>query len=153
MTREELGAHTRAYLHFMMRAHWLTQWLTKALQAWHTTMRGLRFRLKHSVARASVALKEQLARLLLQLHSYAHSYLPILSLHGQLYAVYTRQVRTIGGATLHHMAMAHQKYLNLAAMVTHYMRVHNQWLRMACQRVEETCLASFCKVSRDFWGE
>ena len=82
-----------------------------------------------------VAVKEQLAHPLLHLHSYAHSYLPTLSLHGQLYEV------------------AHQKYLNWAAIVTHYMRAHNQWLRMACQRVEEIYLASFRKVSRDFWGE
>ena len=47
--------------------------------------------------------------------------------------MYTWQVRTIGGATLHHMAMAHQRYLNWAAMVIHYMRAHGQLLRMACQ--------------------
>ena len=46
-------------------------------------------------------------RPLLQLHSYAHSYLPILSLHGQRYEVCTGPVRTIGGSTLHHVAMAH----------------------------------------------
>ena len=116
-------------------------------------MLGLRFWCRHSVARASMALREQLACPLLQLHSYAHSYLPILSLHGQSYEVYTKQVQTIGGATLHHVVMAHQKYLNWAAMVTHYMHAHNKWLRMACQRVEEIYLASFRKVSRDFWGE
>ena len=49
--------------------------------------------------------------------------------------------------------MAHQKYLNWAAMVTHYMRAHNQWLHIACQRVEEIYLASFCKVTRNFWGQ
>ena len=74
------------------------------------------------MAHASLAMREQLAHTLLQLHSYAHSYLPTLSLHGQLYEVYTRQVHTIGGTTLHHMAMAHQRYLNWAAMVAHYMR-------------------------------
>ena len=68
--------------------------------------------LRYSVARASVILKAQMARPLLQLHSYAHLYLPTLSLHGQLFEVHTRQVRTIGGATLHHVAMAHQKYSN-----------------------------------------
>ena len=62
-------------------------------------------------------------------------------------------MRTIGGATLHHVAMAPQKYLNWAAMVTHYMRAHSQWLCMACQRVEEIYLAAFRKVSYDFWGE
>ena len=129
-TRQDLAADTRAHLQFTMRARRLTQWLTKTLQAWHTTMLGLRFWFRHSVA-----MKEQLAHPLLQLHSYAHSYLPTLSLHGQLYEV------------------AHQKYLNWAAIVTHYMRAHNQWLRMACQRVEEIYLASFRKVSRDFWGE
>ena len=77
------------------------------------------------VARASVASKTQLARPLLQLHSYAHSYLPTLSLHGQLFEVYTKQVWTVSGATLHHVAMAHQKYFNWATMVTHHMRAHN----------------------------
>ena len=105
------------------------------------------------MARASVALKEQLASPLVQLHSYAHSYLCTFSLHGQLYEVCSRQVRTIGGATLHHVVIAHQKDLNWIAMVTHYMRAHNQWLHMACQRVEEICLASFRKASHDFLGE
>ena len=91
--------------------------------------------LKVQLARP-LALKEQLARPLLHLHSYAHSYTPAptVSLHGQLYEVYTRQVQTISGATLHLVAMAHQNYLNWAAMVTHCMRAHNQWLQMACQR-------------------
>ena len=75
-------------------------------------MLALRFWFRHSVAWASVALKTQLAHPLLQLHSYAHSYLPVLFLHGQLFEVYARQVRTISGATLHHVTMAHQKYLN-----------------------------------------
>ena len=66
----------------------------------------------HSVARASVALKTKLAHPLLQLHSYAHSYLPVLLLHGKPFEVHAAQVRTISGATLHHVVMAHQKYLN-----------------------------------------
>ena len=32
------------------------------------------------------------------------------------------------------------------------MRANNQWLRMACQGVEEVYPASFRKVSRQFWG-
>ena len=56
-------------------------------------------------------------------------------------------------ATLHHVAIAHQNYLNWAAMVSHYMRAHNPWGLMACQKVEEIYLASFRKVSCDFWGE
>ena len=59
----------------------------------------------------------------------------------------------MSGATLHHVAMAHHKYLNRATMVTHYMRMHNQWLRMACQGVEEAYLASFRRVSQNFWGD
>ena len=114
---------------------------------------AFRFWFQHSVARGCVALKTELAHPLLQLHSYAHSYLPVLSLHGQLFEVYAWQVRAISGATQHHVAMAHQKYLNWATMVTHYMRAHNQWLRMACQGVEEAYLASFCKVSRNFLGD
>ena len=39
-------------------------------------------------------------------------YLPVLLLHGKLFEIYARQVRTIGGATLHHVTMAHQKCLN-----------------------------------------
>ena len=115
-------------------------------------MLALCFWFRHSVARASVALKTQLARPLLKLRSYAHSYLPVLLLHGQPFEIYARQVRTISGATLHHVAMAHQKYLNWASMVAHYMRAHNQWLRMACQGAEEAYLASFCRISRNFLG-
>ena len=147
--RQDLATHTRAHFHFTTRASRLTQWLKKTL---HTTMLALRFWFRHSVAQASVALKTQLAHPLLQLHSYAHLYLPVLFLHGQLFEVYARQVRTISGATLHHVAMAHQKYLNWGTMVTHYMRAHNQWLRMACQGVEEAYVASFRKVSRELWG-
>ena len=110
-------------------------------------MLALHFWFWHSVAQASVALKTTLAYPLLQLQSYAHSYLPVLLLQGQLFEVYARQVRTISGATLHHVAMAQQKYLNWATMVTHYMHAHNQWLRMACQGVEEAHLASFRRVS------
>ena len=82
---------------------------TKTRHAWRTTMLGLCFWFRHSVAWAPVALEAQMAHLLLQLHSYAHSYLPTFSLHGQVFEVYTGQVQTIGGATLHHEAMAHQK--------------------------------------------
>ena len=38
-------------------------------------------------------------------------------------------------------------------MVAHCMRAHNPWLHMACQRVEETFLASFHKVSRMFFKD
>ena len=151
--RQDLATHTKAHFHLTMRACRFTQWLIKTPHAWRTTMLGPCFWLRHSVAWASVALKTQLARPLLQLHSYAHSYLHTPSLHGQLFEVYTRQVRTTSGATLHHVAMAHQKYLNWATMVTQYMCAHNQWLRMACQEAEEAYLASFRKVSRSFWGE
>ena len=89
---------------------------------------------------------------MLRLHSYAHSYLPTLSLHVQLCAVYTRQVQTIGGAILHHLATAHQRYINWATMVVYSMRAHNQWLHMACQGVEQVYFASFQKVSRGLWG-
>ena len=38
-------------------------------------------------------------------------------------------------------------------MVAHYMRAHNQWLCMACQGVEEAYLASFRRVSQNFWRD
>ena len=98
----------------------------------------------------SLAMREQLAHPLLQLHSYAHSYLPTLSLHGQLYEVYTWQFRTIGLAPY---GNGPPIYLNWAAMMTLYMRTHGQWLRMAYQGVEEVYLASFRKTSREFWRE
>ena len=67
------------------------------------------------MARTSLAMREQLAHTLLQLHFYAHSYLPTASLHGPLYEVYTRQVLTIGGATMHRMAIAPPKILKLGS--------------------------------------
>ena len=151
--RQALATHARAHAHLTTWANRLTRWLKKTLQAWHTTMLAPRFWFRHSVAGTFVALKTQLAHPLLTLHSYAHSYLPVLLLHGQLFEIYARQVRIISGATLHHVAMAHQKYLNWASMVAHYMRAHNQWLHMACQGVEEAYLASFRRVSRNFWGD
>ena len=102
-TRQDLAGHTRTHFHLTMGAHRLNQWLTKMLNAWRIAMLGFQFWFRHSVARTSFARREQLAHPLLQLHSYAHSYLPTLSLHGQLYEVYTRQVRTIGGATPHRL--------------------------------------------------
>ena len=64
-------------------------------QCRRTTMLGMNFCFWHSVARASLLMDEQVATSLLRLHSYAHSYLPTLSLHAQLCAIYTRQVQTI----------------------------------------------------------
>ena len=77
------------------------------------------------MVRTSVATMEQIVHVLLQLPSYAQSYLLTLSLHGQLYGVYTQQVQSIGGATLHPMAMAHQRNLNWAAMVVYCMQAHS----------------------------
>ena len=116
--RQDLATHGRAQSHITTWANRLTHWLRKTLQAWHTTVLALCFWFRHSVARASVALKTQLAHPLLKLHSYAHSYLSVLLLHGQQFEIYGRQVQTI--ATLHHVAMAYQKYLNRASMVAHY---------------------------------
>ena len=63
----------------------------------------------------------------------AHDYLPPSTpcLHSlvpshlvpawQLCDVCVPEVRTISGTTLHHLAMAHQRYFNWAAMVAYYM--------------------------------
>ena len=90
--RQALATQARSHAHLKTWANRLTHWLKKTLQAWHTTMLALRFWFRHSVARASVALKTQLAYPLLTLHPCAHSYLPGLLLHGQLFEIYARQV-------------------------------------------------------------
>ena len=75
----------------------------------------------------------------------SHPYLPVLSLHGQLFEVYTRQVRTISGPALHHVAMAHPKYLNWATMVTHYMSTISgcTWLAKEWKRLIPQSLSKF----------
>ena len=74
-TRQDLAAHARTHFYPTMGAHRLTRWLTTTLNAWAITMFGFRFWFRHSVAHTSFAMREQLAHPLLQLHSYAHSYL------------------------------------------------------------------------------
>ena len=64
---------------------------------WHTTMLGMHFWFRHSVARASLLIRELVATSLLRLHSYANWYVPTLSPHVPMCAVYTRKVQTIGG--------------------------------------------------------
>ena len=87
-TRQDLAAHAPTHFHLTIGAHRLTQWLTKTLNAWRTAMLGFRYWFRHSVARL-IRHEEQIAHPLSRLHSYAHSCLPMLSLHGQLYEVYT----------------------------------------------------------------
>ena len=104
------AADVRGHCHLNLGACCLTQWLHKVLAVWCTTMPGMCFWFRHSVARVSLVMRELIATSMLRLHSYAHSHLPTLSLHVQLCAFYTRQVQTIGGGTLHHLAMAQNGY-------------------------------------------
>ena len=56
------------------------------------------------------------------------------------------------GATLHHLAMGHQRYATRVAMVVYWMHTHKQWLHTAWQGLEHVYFASFHKVSRGLWG-
>ena len=64
----------------------------------------------------------------------------------------TRQEHTISGATLHHVAIAHQKYFNWVTMVTHYMRAHNQWLHMATKDWKQHTYFPSARSLEVFWG-
>ena len=104
------------------------------------------------MAGTSLAIREQLAQPLLELHSYTSSYLSTLCFHEQLYEFYTQQEHNISRANLHHMAMAHQRYLNGAAMAT----VHAHTQSVAAHGllwVPEENLAFFCKALHGLWRE
>ena len=84
-----------------------------------------------------------------------HRRMVIITLFNVLLAALQRRPvqRAIGGATLHHLQMAHQQYTNWAATVVYYMHADNQWLHMAGQGVEQLYPTSFHRVSRRlFWG-
>ena len=70
---------------------------------------------------------------LLTHHSFTLAYAPKLSLFSSLLGVYRRQVRTIGGVTLHHMSMSHQRYTAWASMMVYRMRAHEQWLNRSME--------------------
>ena len=55
--------------------------------------------------------KANMARAVLAHHSFTLAYAPKLSLFSSLVGVYELQVRTIGGATLRHISMSHQRYM------------------------------------------
>ena len=92
--------------------------------------------------------KMHMARALLTYHNYTLSYLPTLKLATTLLGVYQRQTRTIGGATLHHASMSHQKYMTWASMMAYRMRAHEQWLRTCMGEVERLYRAAFSSTSR-----
>ena len=60
----------------------------------------------------------------------------------QTHLVPNQIMRTIGGATLHHLEMVHQRYTNWDAMIVYYMRAHNEWHHMAREGMEQMYLTS-----------
>ena len=92
--------------------------------------------------------KMNMARALLTYHNYTLSCLPTFKPATTLPGVYHRQIRTIGGATMHHASMSHQKYMTWASMMAYRMRAHEQWLRMCMGEAEHLYRAAFSSTSR-----
>ena len=62
--------------------------------------------------------------------------------------VYQCKTRTIGGATLHHASMSHQKYMTRASMMIYRIRAHEQWLHICMTVAERLYRATFSGTSR-----
>ena len=110
-----------------------TAWVRAMLAAWKPNMLSVRYTFCASYVQGALCTKADMARALLTHHSFTLAYAPKFSLFSSLLGVYQRQVRTIGGATLHHMSMSHQRYIEWASMMVYRMRAHEQWLNRSME--------------------
>ena len=101
-----------------------------------------------SCIQGAMCAKADMALALLAHHSFALAYAPKVSLFSSLLWVYQGQVRTIAGATLHHMSMCHQKYATWAYMMVYRMRAHKQWLNRSMEEAGRLYHGVFQSTSR-----
>ena len=146
--RRELQAHYRSYTLLLHMACKTTVWLRAMVSAWRAPMLSARYLFRTSCFQGAMHAKMHMARALLTYHNYTLSYLPTLKLATTLLGVYQRQTRTIGGATLHHASMSHQKYMTWASMMAYRMRAHEQWLRTCMGEAERLYRAACSNTSR-----
>ena len=127
--RRELQAHYRSHTLLLHMACTTTVRLRAMVSAWRAPLLSARYLFRMSCFQGAIHAKMNMARALLTYHNYTLSYLPTLKLATTLTGVYQRQTRTIGGASLHHASMSHQKYMTWASMMAYRMRAQQQWLR------------------------
>ena len=125
-----------------------TVWLRAMVSAWRAPLLSARYLFRTSCFQGAMHAKVNMARALLAYHTYTLSYLPTLTLITTLLGVYQRQTRTIGGATLHHASMSHQKYMTWASMMIYRIRAYEQWLHTCMTEVERLYRATFSGTSR-----
>ena len=144
------GAHSahRSHTLFLHMACKTTVWLRAMVLAWRAPLLSARYLFRTSCFQGAMHAKVNMARALLAYHTYTLSYLPTLTLITTLLGVYQRQTRTIGGATLHHASMSHQKYMTWASMMIYRIRAHEQWLHTCMTEAERLYRATFSSTSQ-----
>ena len=120
--RRDMQAHYRSYTLLLHMACKTTVWLRAMVSAWRAPLLSARYLFRTSCFQGAMHAKMNIARALLTSHNYTLSYLPTLKLATTLLGVYQHQTCTIGGATLHHASMSHQKYMAWASMMAYRMR-------------------------------
>ena len=118
------------------------------VSAWRAPLPSARYLLRTSCIQGAMQAKVNMARALLAYHTYTLSYLPTLTLTTTFLGVYQRQARTIGGATLHHASMSHQKCMTWASMTIYRIRAHEQWLHTCMTEAKRLSRATFSGTSR-----
>ena len=91
----------RAYALIVSLSCKATAWVHAMLAAWKPHMLSVRYNFRASCVQGALCAKATMAQALLAHHLFTLAYAPKLSLFSSLLGVYQRQVRTIGGATLH----------------------------------------------------
>ena len=86
-------------------------WVHAMLAVWKPHMLSVKYNHRASCVQSSLYAQATMAQVLLVHHSFTSAYPPKLSLFSSLLGAYHRQVRTIGGATLHHMSLSHRTYI------------------------------------------
>ena len=154
--RRDLQAHHRSYTLSLHMASKTTVWLRAMVLAWRAPLLSARYLFRTSCFQSAMHAKVNVARALLTYHIYTLSYLPTLTLITTLLGVYQRQTRTIGGATLHHASMSHQKYMTWASMMIYRIRAHEQWLHTCmteAERLYRATLSGTCRSIRASYVE
>ena len=147
--RRDLHAHHRCHtLFFLHMGCKTTVWLRAMVSAWRAPLLSARYLFRTSCFQGAMHAKVNMARALLAYHTYTLSYLPTLTLITTLVAVYQRQTRTMGGATMHHASMSHQKYMTWASMMIYPIRAHEQWLHTCMTEAGRLYRATFSGTSR-----
>ena len=146
--RRDLQAHHRSHTVFLHMACKTTVWLRAMVSAWRAPLLSARYLFRTSCFQAAMHAKVNMAGALLAYHTYTLSYPPTLTLITTLLGMYRRRTRTIGGATLHHASISHQKYMTWASMMIYCILAHEQWLHTCMTEAARLYRATFSGTSR-----